>query len=45
MEKGMQQAHGVSYSEYQRSLTKRIEVEKQREKDYEASKKIAAQFG
>ncbi|WP_162831745.1 hypothetical protein [Halalkalibacter akibai] len=45
MEKGMQQAHGISYSEYERSLEKRIQIEKQREKDYEASKKIAAQFG
>lgn len=44
MEKGMQQSHGISYSEYNRSLNKRIEIEKQREKDYEASKKIAAQF-
>ncbi|ARK31974.1 hypothetical protein BkAM31D_20180 [Halalkalibacter krulwichiae] len=41
----MQQAHGISYSEYERSLDKKIEIEKQREKDYEASKRIAAQFG
>ncbi|MFC0559410.1 hypothetical protein [Halalkalibacter alkalisediminis] len=40
----MQQAHGISYSEYHQSLDKRIKIEKQREKDYEASKKIAAQF-
>ncbi|WP_227937365.1 hypothetical protein [Alkalihalobacillus deserti] len=44
MEKGLQQAHGINYSEYNQSLEKRIQIEKQREKDYEASKKIAAQF-
>ncbi len=41
----MQQSHGTSYAEYNRNLEKRIEIEKEREKDYKASKKLIAQFG
>ncbi|WP_202595353.1 hypothetical protein [Halalkalibacter okhensis] len=44
MEKAMQQSHGTSYAEYNRNLEKRLEIEKEREKDYEKSKKLAAQF-
>ncbi len=37
----MQQSHGMGYAEYNRSLTKRLEVEKAREEDYKKSNKIA----
>jgi len=40
MEKAMQQSHGIGYSEYGRRLDVRIQVEKQRERDYEASNMI-----
>ncbi|WP_409302535.1 hypothetical protein [Peribacillus sp. SCS-155] len=35
MEKAMQQAHGVGYSEYSRRLDIRLQVEKRREREYE----------
>jgi hypothetical protein len=44
MEKAMQQSHGTSYAEYNRNLEKRMEIEKEREKDYKASKKLISQF-
>jgi hypothetical protein len=37
MEKSLYQAHGIGYAEYQRSLEKRMQVEKKREKDYKQS--------
>lgn len=37
MEKSMHQAHGIGYAEYERSLEKRMLVEKNREKDYQNS--------
>ncbi len=42
MEKAMQQSHGIGYADYNRSLEKRLEVEKAREKDHQQSKKIIA---
>jgi hypothetical protein len=44
MEKAMQQNHGIGYEEYNRSLEKRLEVEKEREKDYKRSQKIGIEF-
>lgn len=35
MEKAMQQSHGMSYATYEQSLEKRIQVEREREKDYQ----------
>lgn len=40
MEKAMQQNHGIGYAEYNLSLKKRLQVEKNREQDYQISKKI-----
>ncbi|MFU1991838.1 hypothetical protein [Priestia megaterium] len=40
MEKAMQLSHGVGYAEYSHKLDKRLQVEKEREKDYQASKDI-----
>lgn len=40
----MQQSHGLSYAEYNQNLEKRIEVEKEREKEYRKCNKIAAEF-
>lgn len=44
MEKAMQRNHGIGYAEYNRSLTKRLEVEKKRDKEYEVTKKILTQL-
>lgn len=44
MEKALQHSHGIGYAEYNRSLDKRLEVEKTREMDYKKSNLIAAQF-
>ncbi|WP_279390816.1 hypothetical protein [Alkalihalobacillus sp. LMS39] len=40
----MQRNHGIGYAEYNRSLTKRLEVEKKRDKEYEVTKKILTQL-
>ncbi|WP_158736165.1 hypothetical protein [Alteribacillus sp. YIM 98480] len=40
LEKSMHKAHGVTQEEYKRSLDKKIEVEKEREKDYKKNKEI-----
>jgi hypothetical protein len=40
MEKAMYQSHGLGYEEYQRKLETRLQVEKQREKDYRKSRQI-----
>ncbi|MGV3487114.1 MAG: hypothetical protein ACO1OC_00820 [Tuberibacillus sp.] len=37
MEKAMQQSHNMGFAEYERSLEKRMKVEKVREKDYRRS--------
>ncbi|MFC7394327.1 hypothetical protein [Scopulibacillus cellulosilyticus] len=39
----MHQSHGIGYAEYERSLEKRLEVEKSREKDYRKCNIIAAE--
>ena len=44
MEKAMYQAHGIGYEEYSQKLSKRIEVERNREKEYEQSLKIASEI-
>ncbi|MED1563240.1 hypothetical protein AJ85_15360 [Alkalihalobacillus alcalophilus ATCC 27647 = CGMCC 1.3604] len=40
MEKGLQQSHGMSLEEYNNSFEKRLQVEKEREKEYEMTKKM-----
>ncbi|MDE5416244.1 hypothetical protein [Alkalihalobacterium chitinilyticum] len=40
----MQQNHGIGYEEYNRSLEKRLEVEKSREKEYKRSLKLAIEL-
>ncbi|KJJ40530.1 hypothetical protein UM89_19250 [Bacillus subtilis] len=42
MEKAMQLSHGIGYEEYGRRLEIRLKVERQRELDYEKSKRISA---
>jgi hypothetical protein len=42
MEKAMHQSHGCGYAEYDRDLEKRLDVEKEREKEYKKGLKIAA---
>ncbi|MFG3443883.1 hypothetical protein [Bacillus velezensis] len=44
MEKAMQKSHGIGYEEYGRRLSKRMEVERQRELEYQKSKFLAAQL-
>lgn len=44
MEKSMYQSHGMGYEEYQRSLEKRMLVEKRREKDYKQSVVIISEL-
>ena len=34
MEKALYQSHGINYAEYERSLEKRIEVEKSRDAEH-----------
>ncbi len=40
----MQQNHGIGYEEYNRSLDKRLDIEKAREKEYKRSMKLAVEF-
>ncbi|GAA5417784.1 hypothetical protein Pryu01_02859 [Paraliobacillus ryukyuensis] len=40
MEKAMQENHGVGFAEYEKSLAKRLEIEKKREKSYRNGLKI-----
>ncbi len=42
MEKAMHLSHGIGYEEYGRRLETRMKVERQRELDYEKSKRISA---
>ncbi|SDI28267.1 hypothetical protein [Alteribacillus bidgolensis] len=44
LEKSMHKAHGVTQEEYKRSLEKKIEVEKEREKDYKKNKEIQTEI-
>ena len=44
MEKAMQRSHKIGYAEYCRKLDKRLEVEKQREKEYAACKHFTAEI-
>ncbi|MCP8617734.1 hypothetical protein [Salirhabdus salicampi] len=38
----MQQSHGMGYEEYSRKLTKRIEVEKKRQKEHREMQQMIA---
>ncbi|MDV2684166.1 hypothetical protein RYX56_07275 [Alkalihalophilus lindianensis] len=40
----MHSAHGIGYAEYNRSLDKRMEIEKAREEDYKRCNQIAKEF-
>jgi hypothetical protein len=40
MEKAMHQSHGIGYSEYERNLDKRLEVEKERDKEYKKAREM-----
>ncbi|MCM3731331.1 hypothetical protein M3196_06600 [Fictibacillus nanhaiensis] len=42
MEKAMHQSHGCGFAEYERDLEKRLDVEKDREKDYKKGLEVAA---
>lgn len=42
MEKALGQSRGVNYEEYDRSLTKKLDVEMEREKEYQDAKLIAS---
>ncbi|WP_158586207.1 hypothetical protein [Oceanobacillus profundus] len=42
MEKGMTKSRHVCYEEYSRKLEKRLEVEKQREREYKEAKMLVA---
>ncbi|MFB4164951.1 hypothetical protein ACE1TI_14245 [Alteribacillus sp. JSM 102045] len=42
LEKSMHKSHGVTQEEYKRSVEKKIEVEKEREKDHKKNKEIQA---
>jgi len=44
MEKAMQRCHKVGYAEYCRKLETRMNVEKEREREYAACKHLIAQF-
>jgi peptide deformylase len=44
MEKSMHQSHGMGYAEYQRSLEKRMIVERKREKEYKKSLIMVNEF-
>jgi peptide deformylase len=44
MEKAMYQSHGIGYAEYERSLEKRLFIERKREKDYKISRRVADEF-
>ncbi|WP_194840806.1 hypothetical protein [Filobacillus milosensis] len=39
----MHQSRGVGYQEYSQNLEKRLEVEKQREKEYKQSRRVVAE--
>ncbi|EIT87158.1 hypothetical protein A374_02854 [Fictibacillus macauensis ZFHKF-1] len=41
MEKALHKAHGIGFAEYERSLTKRIDVEVERQKEYVKSLEIS----
>ena len=44
MEKALQLSHGIGYADYERNLDMRIKVEKERQKDYEKSLSIVAEY-
>jgi len=43
MEKAMHQSHGCGFAEYERDLEKRLDVEKDREKEYKKALELAAE--
>ncbi|GIO23711.1 hypothetical protein J11TS1_22920 [Oceanobacillus sp. J11TS1] len=42
MEKGIGKSRGVNYEEYRRSFEKKLNVEKQREKEYQDAKMVTS---
>ncbi|WP_339228677.1 hypothetical protein NSQ77_02635 [Oceanobacillus sp. FSL K6-2867] len=44
MEKGMTKSRHVCYAEYSRKLEKRLDVEKQREREYKMAKMLVAEM-
>ncbi|WP_408007545.1 hypothetical protein ACJROX_23070 [Pseudalkalibacillus sp. A8] len=44
MEKAMHQAHGIGYAEYDRSLEKRLKIERKREQEYKESQQMLNEF-
>ncbi|MGP4073168.1 hypothetical protein ACTWQB_11510 [Piscibacillus sp. B03] len=43
MEKAMHQSHGVGYTEYGQKLEKRLQIEKEREKNYRESRRLVSE--
>ncbi|GAA0349927.1 hypothetical protein J18TS1_22730 [Oceanobacillus oncorhynchi subsp. incaldanensis] len=43
MEKGIGQSRGVNYEEYDRSLNKKLKVEKEREQEYQKAKRLSTE--
>ncbi|WP_279401910.1 hypothetical protein [Piscibacillus salipiscarius] len=39
----MQQSHGVGYTEYSQKLEKRLQIEKEREKNYRESRRLVSE--
>ncbi|WP_181315333.1 hypothetical protein [Salsuginibacillus halophilus] len=44
MEKAMQQSHGMGFEEYSQSLTKRLQVERERERNYQMMNQMTAEL-
>lgn len=44
METAMFRAHGISYAEYDQDIDKKLDVEREREKEYQQSIKFSAQY-
>ncbi|MFD1020480.1 hypothetical protein [Thalassobacillus hwangdonensis] len=41
----MQQSHGMGYAEYSRGVDQLLKVEKRRQKEYEASRRMVSEAG
>ncbi|WP_245629815.1 hypothetical protein [Domibacillus robiginosus] len=44
MEKAMHASHGVGYAEYNQKHEVRMDIEQQREEDYQQSRRMVADF-
>ncbi len=40
----MHQNHGIGYAQYERSLEKRMEIERKREQEYKRSQEMLSEF-